>query len=386
MSRWPKLAGRYLSHLYADKSEGSVYVIPGRMTAMLRRIWGLNSLLPDHNFVENEHSGAPKNRLDHRHHAIDAAIVAVTTRGLLQQISRAAGRAEEKHLDRLFEKLPEPWHGFREELGNRLSGLTVSHKPDHGRKAKPARGRDVTAGRLHNDTAYGLTGMMAADGRTPIVVHRVPLMSLKPSDITNPHRIPDPVLRNALYEATRDLTGKPFEQALARFASENAVFKGLRHVRVREPLSVIPIRDKAGRAYKAYKGDANARFDVWRLPDGRWTADIVSMFDAHQVHVADRRPHPAAKKVLSLRQNDMLSIEREGAPPQIVRVVKFSVNGSIALAADNEGGALKARDAAPPDVDPFKYISSSAGGLKKLKARQVRIDPLGRVFDPGPRE
>ena len=110
------------------------------------------------------------------------------------------------------------------------------------------------------------------------------------------------------------------------------------------------------------------------------------MFDAHQPALADRRPHPAAKKMLSLRQNDMIAVERDGAPPQLVRVVKFSTNGAIALAPVNEGGALKARDAASADIDPFKYINSSAGGLKKLRARQVRVDPLGRVFDPGPRE
>lgn len=381
-----RLAGRYLSSLYAEKSEGSVYVIPGRMTAMLRRLWGLNSLLPDHNFVENEHSNAPKNRLDHRHHAVDAAVVAVTTRSLLQEIARAAGQAEDKDLDRLFEKLPQPWEGFREELGEKLARVTVSHKPDHGRKGRPAPGRDVTAGRLHNDTAYGLSGETAADGKTPIVVHRVPLMSLKPSDISDPQRIPDPVLRDALYAATRDLMGKPFEQALARFAGNDRLFRGIKRVRVREPLNVIPVRDKTGRAYKAYKGDANARFDVWRLPNGKWIADIVSMFDAHQAGQADRRPHPAAKKVLSLRQNDMIAIERDGAAAQIVRIVKFSTIGTIALAADNEGGALKARDAASPDIDPFKYVLSSAGGLKKLKARQVRVTPLGRIFDPGPRE
>lgn len=381
-----RLAGRYLSSLYADKNEGSVYVIPGRMTAMLRRLWGLNSLLPDHNFVENEHSNAPKNRLDHRHHAIDAAVVAVTTRGLMQQIARTAGLAEDKDLDRLFEDLKQPWEGFREELGEKLAAVTVSHKPDHGRKGRPAPGHDVTAGRLHNDTAYGLTGETAADGKTPIVVHRVPLTSLKPGDLTDPLRIPDEALRDALYRATEGLSGKPFEQALARFAATDPVFKGIRRVRVREPLNVIPVRDKAGRAYKAYKGDANARFDVWRMPDGKWTADIVSMFDAHQPAQADRRPHPAARKMLSLRQNDMIAIERDGSPPQVVRVVKFSTIGAIALAPDNEAGALKARDATSNELDPFKYVYSSAGGLKKLRARQVRVDPLGRVFDPGPRE
>ena len=388
-----RLAGRYLQSLYPTKDDGSVYVIPGRMTAMLRRLWGLNSLLPDHNYVDNAHSNAPKNRLDHRHHAIDAAVVAVTTRSLMQQIARAAGLAENKDLDRLFENLEQPWEGFREELGEKLAVVTVSHKPDHGRTGTPAPGHDVTAGRLHNDTAYGLTGAVNDKG-LPIVVHRVPLLSLKPGDLTDPDRIPDPVLRDALYRATRDASGKSFEAALARFAREgsdltdrhgNRLFKGLRHVRVREPLSVIPVRDKGGRAYKAYKGDSNARFDVWRLPDGKWVSDIVSTFDAHQPDQASRRPHPAAKKMLSLHQNDMIAIERDGGPREIVRVVKFSTIGTLQLAASIEGGALKARDAAPQDIDPFKYINSSAGGLQRIKARQIRIDPLGRIFDPGPR-
>lgn len=381
-----RLAGRYLSSLYPEKEDGSVYVIPGRMTAMLRRLWGLNSLLPDHNFVENEHSNAPKNRLDHRHHAIDAAVIAVSTRGLMQRIARTAGLAEDKNLDRLFEGLEQPWEAFREDLGEALTRVTVSHKADHGRKSKPAPGKDVTAGRLHNDTAYGLTGDVAADGKTPIVVHRVPLTGLKPGDLTDPERIADPVLRDALVQAAQGSSGKDFEAKLAKFAAHHPLFKGIRRVRVREPLSVIPIRDKSGRAYKAYKGDSNARFDVWRMPDGKWVPDIVSMFDAHQVTQTDRRPHPAAKKILSLRQNDMVAIERDGGPAEFVRVVKFSTIGAIAFAPSTEGGPLKARDAASADVDPFKYIYSSAGGLKKLKGRQIRIDPLGRVFDPGPRE
>lgn len=381
-----RIAGKYLRSLYPTGEEGRVDVIPGRMTAMLRRVWGLDSLLPDHNFVENKHSGAPKNRLDHRHHTIDAVVAAVTSLSRMQSISRAAGRAEEKELARIFEELEQPWEGFHDELGERLQRVTVMHKPDHGRSRKPSRHRDVTAGRLHNDTAYGLTGLMAPDGKTPIVVHRVPLASLKPAQIADPGAIPDEALRIALWLATRDATGKAFDQALARFAKEHPVFKGIRRVRLREPLNVIPIRDSSGHAYKAYKGDANARYDVWRLPDGKWQADIVSMFDAHAVAEADRRPHPAAKKVLSLRQGDVVAIQRKDTGSELMRVVKFSTNGAIIFAPPNEGGPLKARHEAPDEVDPFKYYQASAGSLKKAKARQVRIDPLGYVFDPGPRE
>ena len=299
-----RFAGRYLASLYADKDEGSVYVIPGRMTAMLRRLWGLNDILLDHNIVDNKHSNAPKNRLDHRHHAIDAAVVAVTTRSLMQRIARVAGLAEDKNLDRLFEGLDQPWDGFRDQLRDRLLAVTVSHKPDHGRKGKPAPGHDQTAGRLHNDTAYGLTGEVSPKG-LPIVVHRVPLGSLKPADIADPDRIPrSRAARGVWMAATAGATGNAFGAALTRFAKNDARFAGIRRVRVREPLSVIPIRDKAGRVYKAYKGDSNARFDVWRLPDGKWVSDIVSMFDAHQPDQADRRtasgreegPQPAPER------------------------------------------------------------------------------------------
>src|SRR3546814_1173114 len=118
---------------------------------MLRRLWGLNELLPDHNYVENPHSGAPKNRLDHRHHAIDAAVVGATTRDLLNKISKAAGRAEEQNLDKLFDGLPTPWDGFREDLRESLARVVVSHKADHGRRRKPAKDRDATAARLRSE-------------------------------------------------------------------------------------------------------------------------------------------------------------------------------------------------------------------------------------------
>lgn len=399
-----RLARTYLSSLYADKEEGGVYVIPGQMTAMLRRLWGLNSILPDHNFVENEHSNAPKNRLDHRHHAIDAAVVAVTTRSLLMEIARNAARSEARDLDRLFEDLPPPWEGFRDELQQRLHRTIVSHKADHGRKKLPEPGRDVTSGQLHNDTAYGFTGQVTADGKTPVVVHRVPLSSLKPGDLTDPDRIPDRTLRDALYEATRDLSGKDFEAALERFSNNGwrmgkdgkPAFKGLRRLRVREPLNVIAIRDSQGRAYKGYKGDSNARFDVWRLPDGKWVTKwkkpdgetetgIVTTFDAHRRDFTPPRPHPAAKKVLSLRQNDLIAVEDGSGNRRILLVAGFNQQGRLTLAPHNETGNLKARDAASNDIDPFKYIYLSAGSLKKAKARQVRVDRLGRVFDPGPR-
>ncbi|MGQ0588118.1 MAG: type II CRISPR RNA-guided endonuclease Cas9 [Sphingosinicella sp.] len=382
--RYPsRVVGTYLRALYSPGEKDRVTVIPGRMKAKLRRLWGLNSLLPDHAFVENEHSNAPENRLDHRHHAIDATLVALSTPALMQRIADIAARAEHKGSDRLFEDVETPWPRFREELGEKLAGIIVSHKPDHGRKGRPPKHRDTTAGRLHNDTAYGLTGALAPDGKTPIVVHRIPFMSVKPDDLVDPIRIPNEALRRALIEATYARTGREFIQALALFAREHPTFKGIRRIRVRRALTVIPIRDKQGRVYKSYAGSSNARYNVWRLPDGSWVHQVVSTFDAHQKDHQDARPHPAAKKILSLRQNDLIALECEEGL-QIMRVIKFSGNGQIAFVEHNEGGKLIQRHKNPEDS--LTVINPTAAGLRRMGARQVRVDLLGRVFDPGPRD
>lgn len=374
-----RLAREYLSALYPGRGEDSshVWVSPGRLTEMVRRKLGLNDLLPDHNYAGADQA---KNRLDHRHHAIDAAVIAIVDRPMLQRIARESGLEGADGRERVI--IPEPWDGFRNDLRDAVNAIVVSHRADHGTASKAGLppGKDATAGRLHNDTAYGLTGETDARGNS-IVVRRVPLDTLKKaSDIDG---VRDAELKAALYSFTRGCEGKAFEQRIGDFPKLGPLpFRGIRRLRVTEPLSVIPIKDRNGRIYKGYKGDSNYRYDVWELPDGKWKAEVVSMFDAHQA-LAPQRPHPAARKVLSLHQNDLLAIERAGEARRLVRIVKFGQNGQITLADHNEAGDLKRRDALPIDDDPFKYFAPTAGGLKSARARQVRIDETGRVFDPG---
>lgn len=378
-----KRAREYLTTLYPGEGEGSshVWVSPGRLTEMVRRKLGLNDLLPDHNFGGG--ADQPKNRLDHRHHAIDAAVIGIVDRALLQLIAYASGKDGAEGRERIH--IPPPWEGFREELRGIVNGIVTSHRVDHGTVAKSglARGRDQTAARLHNDTAYGLTGEADAKGNS-IVVHRVPLTSLKPEHFEPGAsvRVREDDLREALRVFTQGKEGKDFLLALNRFPELGPLqFRGVRRVRLVEPLSVIEIRDRNGEPYKGYKGDSNYRYDVWELPDGKWKAEVVSMFAAHQNGwVSDiRKACPTARKILSLQQNDMLAIDRNGER-ELVRVVKFS-ESQLAVAPPNESGSLKARDASKDD--PFKYIYPSPGGLKRWQARQVRIDELGRVLDPG---
>jgi CRISPR-associated endonuclease Csn1 len=377
-----RLYGRYLSALYLAADTHRVRVITGHLTDRFRQAWKLDGLLPNYSADERRLLSMPKSPSDLRDHAIDAAVVSVTTADLLHAVAKAASQADSAVRSELPERHLPPWSDFAEQLALRLGSVVVSHKADHGNAGK---NECSTAARLHNATAYGLTDDVAVDGITPIVVHRVPLASIGPAYVIDRDRIADVTLRDALAAATKGLTGKSFEGAVAVFAREHPIFAGIRRIRIREPLNVIGIRDDNGRIYKAYKGDSNARFDVWRLPDGAWVTTVISTFEAHQKNAPDRRPHPAAKKVLSLRKNDMIAVENSRHEPEYLRVVGFGIDGKITLVCHNEGGTFKKRAAAPAHIDPFRYIYSSAFSLNNSRARQIRITEIGHVSDPGPR-
>ncbi|MQY43637.1 type II CRISPR RNA-guided endonuclease Cas9 [Epibacterium sp. SM1969] len=376
-----RIARTYLEALY-DGQDGKshVWVVPGRLTEMLRRHWGLNGItaLSDN----GKKTVKAKNRTDHRHHAIDAAVIAATDRALIQRISKMAGSDELEGAEDVARAVPPPWVEFRDDIAAQLQRIIVSHRADHGRIDPAARksGRDSSSGQLHNDTAYGLT----SDGT---VVTRKPLMSLKPGDIAITNRganIRDADLQRHLARVTRGLEGKDFEQALAKFAdarklpdhSDNPYF-GIRRVRMEEALKVISIKDKNGRAYKGYKPDSNARYEIWKLPDGTVSHHVVATFDAHNDTTS--KPHPAAKRLHRFHKGDLVRLEQSKFGPVVATVEKFNVNGGIELVPHNEANASDRYRKSKEDL----YIRLSAATLIKSGGRRVYVDEMGRVRDPG---
>ena len=377
-----RISRAYLDTLFTEG--GHVWVVPGRLTEMLRRHWGLNSLLSDH----NRGAGKAKNRTDHRHHAIDAAVVAATDRSLLNRISKAAGQGEaagQSAEDIARETLP-PWEDFRSDIRTQLERTVVSHRADHGRIEREAkkRGQDSTAGQLHNETAYGIV-----DDQT--VVSRMPLLSLKPGDIavtSKRKNIRDPQLQQALAAATTGKEGKDFEAALRDFAAKAGPYQGIRRVRLIESLQQsarVEVgtrqprrgREPDKRPLKGYKGDSNYCYELWQLPDGEVRPQVVTTFDAHTG--PEKKPHPAAKRLLRVFKRDMVALER-GGQTMICYVQSMHVANGLFLAPHTEATAdARNRDKS----DPFKFIQIGAGPLVKDGVRRVFVDDIGRVRDPG---
>lgn len=376
-------ARAYLAHLYDEKSERRrrVRVIPGQMTALLRRGWGLEGMLRAAATDET----ARKPRDDHRHHAIDAFVVAGTTRGLLQQFARAAFGCDAA--ERLAALVPPPWKGFyRCEVEQALNRLVVSHKPDHGTRGQAGN----TTGQLHNETAYGLVELVP-DGPSTIVV-RKPLSALRlPKDLES---VRDPALRAALkglwgqVAAAGGNAAAFADRAATAGVQLNGRRQRVRRVRLLDEQRVIPIRDPAGRPYKGYTPGGNEFVDVWRMRDGSWKLAIVPRFDYNQpdfdiekFRPADKSsgtPDPLAKRLMRLHIDDMGAL---GAGPErrIVRVRKAS--GDRVWLDDHYEANVPNR-IRKKELKESKY---SARQLQALGFRKVGVDEIGRVRDPGPR-
>ena len=266
-----RLAKGYLEAIYPGGKASNVWVIPGRLTHDLRWQWGLDSVLRGHNETASE--AQKKNRNDHRHHAIDAIVVACTDRSMLKRAADQAQENERNSNGRLLTGVDEPWKGFRSDVENSVRNIIISTKPDHGIQAA-----------MHNDTAYGIPkgdeGIPDKKGvRT--VVTRKPLDSESFKKAVDLEKIRDDQIRNELQAATLGLSGADFKQALlsAAYAIKPPVYK----IRIEEKLRVIPFKDRSGKAYKAYKGDGNYCYDIWMNEKGKWTGEVISTYEAYQL-------------------------------------------------------------------------------------------------------
>lgn len=387
-----RTAREYLAHLYDERTQGNlrVRVIPGHMTALLRRGWGLEGMLrdaPDGELIR-------KQRDDHRHHAIDAFVVANTTQGLFQEFSSAAGSSYQNAEEKLASLTPLPWNSFhRNELKPFLDNIVVSYRPDHGTRGVKAGGG--TSGQLHKDTAYGFIKLVE-DGASQ-VVHRKRMDEFKTRKSLDAIR--DPHLREALTRLWDDVDGKPgeFASEAAKAVLVNGRTQKVRGVRVVENLSVTPIRNGDGKPYKGYKTDGNEFADIWQMGDKNktWRIVVVPTFDANQRDIGKTfdkkfRPKttrgvhkgksdPNAKRLMRLYKGDMGALG-EGDSRRIVRVRKFS-EGRVVLdchvEADVDGRERR---------NELAYNSRfSAPRLRREGFRKIHVDEIGRIRDPGPR-
>ena len=147
---------RYISKeaaTYLTQVCKKVNVSPGQMTANLRQKWGLNTVLNDEN---------AKTREDHRHHAIDALVMACGKTSYLQELSK--WNRYNRNYD--LKDFPMPWETFRFDAEKAVDKILISHKRVSNditirytkveKNGKTHINKGVAArGQLHKETVFG---------------------------------------------------------------------------------------------------------------------------------------------------------------------------------------------------------------------------------------
>ena len=384
----------------------------GRMTAVIRRVWGLEEILRPtrhHNQPEEEEAEVDKkvkprkNRDDHRHHAVDAAVVACVDRSLVQKIATESNqRGVNVAVDGLDTRLvPPPWPHFKESLDESIKKIFVSHRQRH---RNPAPRASKTIGQLFNDTAYGFFGRRD-DGTMPIerkgkvvycewddigdkenilVTQHKPIEDIGVKAISN---ICSVTIRSDLEAQAEDLNASEdrgsaakWKQLVVDYASRN----NIRRLRLREAhakRSLFPIRDETGHIYKCYKTDGNWAMEIYPDSKGIWRDEVIRTVDAESPSFVPqwRRKNPTCRLIMRLQMDDLLILSVNGHDT-LFRVQRIT-RGQVTLSEHLESNP-DMRDRDTKDFFRFTYKAPSA--LQKAQARVAHISPAGffRIVDP----
>lgn len=385
-----KVACEYLNCLYPNDGKKHIRTIPGQLTEKLRHHWGLNKLISGDEDI--------KDRKDHRHHAIDAFVVACTSQATLNKVSKASGQRYITKTDRLIQNLEPPFENFNlQDIQRVVDNIVISYKEDH-KGLKQAKAKNGTIAQLHNDTYYGL--IEDVDGKIGIFATRKPFINLdKDLIMKNPEKdnkyIADDKIRYDLQELIKDISDK---QEIARIvenysktARKNGTIKSIRIHEVKPYKSLMSVKDKnTCKIYKYAETNGNYCAEIYMPNRGKnknkWCVEIISNFDAHQKDFIAkwRKEEPEAKLIMRLFINDMIELEindnnKDSAIKKLIPFatdnkvivkVKKMTNGLIYLRPHNVAKEIKS--------DELSW-ACSAENLRLANAQKVRVSPLGKI-------
>ena len=324
----------------------NVQAVTGKVTAQLRKYWGLNHILSD---------DGEKTRADHRHHAVDALVVACTDPGITNRLSRYL---QAKDFEQRPERptLPLPWPTIRADAAAAVERIVVSH-----------RVRKKVSGPLHKETVYGDTATDIIRSRVTYrqVVTRKPLASLTPKEL---NAIRDPLVRENVNDWVARHGGDP-KKAFGTFPPHSPGGTEIRKARIiveQQATLMAPISTGF-----ASLGN-NHHLAIYQLEDGKLDWRIVSMFEASR-RLARREP--IVTKMLPEGGTLAMSIAL-GDTVQIAQGDKAGLWVANILSANGQIFFRRAEDASPAGDTKW---GPNANTLFREQARKIAVDPIGRI-------
>lgn len=391
-----KLATEYVELLYGgrdaaipweDRNRRCVYASSGSLTAEIRKRWGLNAIL---NPSKEAGPGLKKSRDDHRHHAVDAIVIALTTESTIQRAAfeaqrhdRASGHLLPRYFSPLWPTLgdiDQRIRDFRNEIRQVVGAINVSHRAKH-----------KMSGEMHDETNYSKPHK---DGKSEVVHIRKGVAGLSVKDIDN---IVDPEVRKAVKNKAEELGDLAACETRKEWPMLND--RPIRKVRMKKVLDVTTIGNGTSPRYVAES--SNHHIGIYAQIDSqgkekRWDGVIVSLMEAYQ-RVADLKHTEAWKQ-----HHRITSIIQRSLPDADDLLFKFSLMGGDTvetqkdytergklyragiyrvrtIAANGQLSLVRIEDARMKKVikDAKEWWSPGVDGLRKLGCRKVVIDLLG---------
>jgi CRISPR-associated endonuclease Csn1 len=329
----------------------------------------LREALPSAN---GDNRGKP--RTDHRHHAIDAIAIALSSSGTIQRMNAYAAAATARDSGtRVFRGLQSPWPDFVDSIRPHILSMRASHRPEH-----------KMSGALHNDTLYGRP--YVRDGKSLVHLRRS-VKGIKPDQIEN---IVDPAVRAAV------------ERRLIEHGGDAGKFNPevpeslpyLESKRGRIPIKKVRVKETKKGLMEltnnrfVESGDIH-HFELFVQRDENrresWTHVPVSLMEATRRNAANQRNRqveaivsrtmkddPEAEFLFSLMKGDIVEMDFDGGR-DLFRVKKFYANGQIWFSHVNN-----AQKDADQKSDNTRW-SKRPNALKPLNAQKVTLDMLGKV-------
>ena len=265
-----RAAVAYLQCLYQpEEQRRRVRCVKGFTTYELRGFWGVNARSLGLGPADR------KNRYDHRHHAIDAVVIALTTRKHVHNLCTAYANTERRQRPHM--PPPEPWpdcETFRREVQEVMDEigeggkLAVSHRPTRmaeRRRRKPNKGHPraqvVTRGSLHEDHGLGPVWIdkKARQRKEGVYVRRKSITELTPAVLNGTKgEVRNPEIRDLLRAECirRGLAHRVAPDAEKGWVLERKYFRLIR----------------CALEYWKTRDDASAK--SWEPDDGRYWVDV----------------------------------------------------------------------------------------------------------------
>ena len=335
----------------AANSKVNVQAVSGRVTAHLRRLWGLNNILGD---------TGEKNRADHRHHAVDALIVACTHPGMTQKLARYWQDKDNPRPTVQNPSLSPPWETIRSDAEKAVEAIVVSH-----------RVRKKVSGRLHKETIYGDTCKEEATGKMTyrLFVTRKNVEALSKKELKE--QIRDDEVGRIVRDWVEEHGGDPkkaFQESYPTLGDGGPEIRKVRLLVKQQIKLMAPVNS----TIKGYADlDGNHHIALYQLFNGKVDYEPVSLLKASQrltrrQPIVQRERNDGARFLMSLSKGDSLSLTQDNKT-KIVIVESIWSSGQVVI-VDHNDAAGKSRT--QPTVNSL---------LLKSHAKKVSIDPIGRV-------